>query len=49
MNGAGHTTQFREFQSLEPIGKIGEDFAGHFAAESVGSQDARHGHVRGLW
>jgi hypothetical protein len=40
--------QFREFQLFEVFGKVGEDFASHFAATPVGAQDARHGYARGL-
>ena len=45
---AAHTTQFCELEELEPLREVRENFAGHFAAESVGAKDARHRDSRGL-
>src|ERR1700691_977833 len=43
---AAHTRQLGRSEGLEPLGEVGEDFAGYFAAATVRPQDARDGNAR---
>src|ERR1700733_9780492 len=43
---AAHTRQLGRSQGPEPLGEVGEDFAGYFAAATVRPQGARDGDAR---
>jgi|ERR1700723_1032250 len=45
---SAHTGQLSRSEALEPLGEVGEDFAGYFAAAPVRPQDARDGNAYGV-